>query len=148
MYCRREPAGQFIYGGMGYRTPAGGVGGWSWLYKDAARIFPSLKGVKWSYRWGGTIAVTPDRVPHMYEPQPGLICGLGYNGRGVAMSLVMGREMARRALGAATENLPFPLAPIKPYPFREPQVLGAGVAMSYWRMLDQREMGLKDQSDG
>lgn len=143
MYCRREPGRQFIYGGMGYRTPTGGVGGLSWLYKDAARIFPSLKGVKWSYRWGGTVALTPDRVPHLFEPQQGLICGLGYNGRGVAMSLVMGREMARRALGAAPEDLPIPLAPIKPYPFREPQVLGAGVAMSYWRMLDQREMGLK-----
>lgn len=139
MYCRREPGGQFIYGGMGYRTPTGGVGGWSWLLKDAPRIFPSLKGVKWSYRWGGTIALTPDRVPHMYEPEPGLICGLGYNGRGVAMSLVMGREMARRALGTALADLPFPIAPIKPYAFREPQVLGAGVAMSYWRMLDQRE---------
>ena len=139
MYCRREPGGQFIYGGMGYRTPTGGVGGWSWLYKDAPRIFPGLKGVKWSYRWGGTVALTQDRVPHMYEPQPGLICGLGYNGRGVAMSLVMGREMARRALGTALDDLPFPVAPIEPYAFREPQVLGAGVAMSYWRMLDQRE---------
>ena len=139
MYCRREPGGQFIYGGMGYRTPTGGVGGWSWLLKDAPRIFPSLKGVKWAYRWGGTVALTPDRVPHLLEPEPGLICGLGYNGRGVAMSLVMGREMARRALGAAIEELPFPLAPMKPYAFREPQVLGAGLAMRYWRMLDQRE---------
>jgi sarcosine oxidase len=47
--------------------------------------------------------------------------------------------MARRALGAAIEELPFPLAPMKPYAFREPQVLGAGLAMRYWRMLDQRE---------
>jgi sarcosine oxidase len=143
MYCRREPGRQFIYGGMGYRTPTGGVGGWSWLYKDAARIFPGLKGVKWSYRWGGTVALTPERVPHLFEPQSGLICGLGYNGRGVAMSLVMGREMARRALGTPSEDLPIPVAAVRPYPFREPQVLGAGVAMSYWRMLDQREMGLR-----
>ncbi|MFC6635901.1 FAD-dependent oxidoreductase [Sulfitobacter sediminilitoris] len=95
--------------------------------------------MKWAYRWGGTVALTPDRVPHLLEPEPGLICGLGYNGRGVAMSLVMGREMARRALGAAIEELPFPLAPMKPYAFREPQVLGAGLAMRYWRILDQRE---------
>lgn len=139
MYCRREPGGQFIYGGMGCRLPAGGVGGFNWLLKDAPRIFPSLKGVKWTYRWGGTVALTPDRVPHMHEPHPGLIAGLGYNGRGVAMSLVMGREMARRALGASLEDLPFPVAPITPYRFRDPQVLGAGIAMSYWRYLDQRE---------
>jgi sarcosine oxidase len=140
MYCRREPGGQFIYGGIGYRKPFGGVGGWSWLLKDAPRIFPSLKGVRWRCRWGGTIALTPDRIPHLHEPQPGLIAGLGYNGRGVAMSLVMGREMARRALGTALEDLPFPKAPVTPYKFREPQVLGAGVAMSYLRALDQWEM--------
>ncbi|WP_281990877.1 FAD-dependent oxidoreductase [Sulfitobacter geojensis] len=79
------------------RAALGGVGGWSWLYKDAARIFPGLKGVEWSYRWGGTVALTPERVPHLFEPQSGLICGLGYYRRGVAMSLVMGREMGLRA---------------------------------------------------
>jgi len=139
MYCRREPGNQFIYGGMGYRTPTGGVGGFDWLLKDAPRIFPSLKGVRWTYRWGGTVALTPDRVPHFHEPEPGLITGLGYNGRGVAMSLVMGRELARRALGTSLSDLPFPEAPIKPYAFRTPQVLGAGLAMSYLRYLDQKE---------
>jgi sarcosine oxidase len=139
MYCRREPGGQFIYGGIGFRRPAGGVGGWRWLYCDAERIFPGLRGVRWTHRWGGAIALTPDRVPHLHEPQRGLIAGLGYNGRGVAMSLVMGRELARRALGTPAEDLPFPLSPVRPYRFREPQVLGAGVAMAWLRLLDKRE---------
>lgn len=139
MYCRREPGGQFIYGGMGYRTPTGGIGGFQWLYKDAPRIFPSLKGVKWTYKWGGFVALTPDRVPHLHEPAPGLIAGLGYNGRGVAMSLQMGRVMAQRALGTALDDLPFPQAPITPYRFRDPQVLGAGLAMSLLRLADERE---------
>lgn len=139
MYCRREPGGQFIYGGMGYRTPMGGVGGFQWLYKDAPRIFPSLKGVKWHYKWGGSVALTQDRVPHLHEPAPGLVAGLGYNGRGVAMSLQMGSVMARRALGTAMADLSFPAAPIKPYTFRDPQVLGAGLAMSLLRLQDERE---------
>lgn len=139
MYCRREPGGQFIYGGMGYRTPMGGVGGFQWLYKDAPRIFPSLKGVKWTYKWSGSVALTQDRVPHLHEPAPGLIAGLGYNGRGVAMSLQMGRVMAKRALGTPLADLPFPEAPIKPYTFRDPQVLGAGLAMSLLRLRDEHE---------
>lgn len=139
MYCRREPGGQFVYGGIGYRTPMGGVGGFQWLYKDAPRIFPSLKRAKWRYRWGGSVALTQDRVPHLHEPAPGLVAGLGYNGRGVAMSLQMGRVMAERALGKAMDDLPFPAAPITPYRFREPQVLGAGLAMSLLRMKDQYE---------
>lgn len=140
MYCRKEPGGQFIYGGIGFQKPFGGIGGWSWLYRDAARIFPALKGVTWRYRWGGRIALTPDRIPQLSESQPGLIAGLGYNGRGVAMSLVMGREMARRALGVAPDQLPFPMRPLQRYPFRTSQFIGAGLAMGYWRALDQIEM--------
>ena len=140
MYARREPGGQFIFGGMGYRSPMGGLRGFRWLKKDVQRIFPSLRGAKFSYKWGGTIAFTRDRVPHLHEPDSGLIAGLGYNGRGIAMSLVMGDQLARRALGLAPEHLIFPPAPAKPYPFRTSQLLGAGFAMSYWRYLDRRDV--------
>ena len=140
MYARREPGGQFIYGGMGYRAPTGKLRGFRWLKKDIQRIFPDLRGAKFTYKWGGTIAVTNDRVPHMHEPEDGLLAGLGYNGRGVAMSLVMGQELARRALGAAPETLSFPIQKIRPYAFRSTQLLGAAFAMSYWRYLDRRDV--------
>ena len=95
MYARREPGGQMVFGGIGYRRPLGGTGGFAWLLRDAARVFPSLQQVSWSHRWSGQIALTADLVPHFHEPAPGLIAGLGYNGRGVAMSLVMGRGPGR-----------------------------------------------------
>jgi sarcosine oxidase len=139
MYARREPGNQMVFGGMGYRKPGGGIGGFDWILKDAPETFPSLKGVTWKYRWGGRVALTEDRVPHLHEPAPGLIAGLGYNGRGVAMSHVMGRIMAERALGTPAEDLPFPVTKIAPYRFRTPQVLGAGLAMAFLRMRDQRE---------
>lgn len=139
MYARREPGGQMCFGGIGYRKPQGGIGGFGWILKDAPEIFPSLKSVTWTYRWGGHVALTEDRVPHLHEPEPGLICGLGYNGRGVAMSHVMGRELARRALGTPATDLPFPVTPIPSYKFRTPQVLGAGLAMAVLRRRDQAE---------
>jgi sarcosine oxidase len=139
MYARREPGNQMVFGGIGFRNPGGSIGGYRWLLKDAPQTFPSLKGVRWKFRWGGRIALTEDRVPHLHEPEPGLIAGLGYNGRGVAMSQVMGRVMAQRALGKPAEDLPFPVTKIAPYRFRTPQVLGAGLAMAILRMRDQRE---------
>ena len=139
MYARREPGGQMCFGGIGYRMPQGGIGGFHWCLKDAPRTFPSLKGATWRYKWGGHIALTPDRVPHLHEPAPGVIAGLGYNGRGVAMSHVMGRELARRALGTPAAELPFPVTAIAPYRFRLPQVLGAGLAMAVLRMRDEFE---------
>ena len=139
MYARREPGGQVCYGGIGYRKPMGGIGGFRWIMADAPRVFPSMSKARWRYRWGGRIALTTDRVPHFHEPEPGLIVGLGYNGRGVAMSHVMGRELARRALGTPATELPFPISPVPAYPFRTPQVLGAGLAMAILRMRDVRE---------
>ena len=35
--------------------------------------------------------MTRDHLPHLHELAPGLLAGLGYNGRGVAMATVMGR---------------------------------------------------------
>ncbi|MEM7302737.1 MAG: FAD-dependent oxidoreductase [Pseudomonadota bacterium] len=139
MYSRREPGDQFVFGGIGYRLATGGIGGFKWLLRDAERTFPSLKGVNWQYRWGGQIALTSDHVPHLHEPEPGLLAGLGYNGRGVAMSMIMGRVLAERALGAASESLPFPVSPIRSQAFRNTQVFGAIVAMHGMRLLDLHE---------
>ncbi|UWQ90685.1 FAD-binding oxidoreductase [Rhodobacteraceae bacterium M382] len=139
MYARRETGNQMVFGGIGFRKPFGGTGGFRWLLQDAPRIFPSLKGVKWTYRWGGEIALTSDHVPHLHEPEPGIFAGLGYNGRGVAMSLVMGKVLAQRALGAGAESLPFPVTGMRNYRFRDIQVRGAGLAMGLMRVRDKLE---------
>ena len=139
MYGRREPGNQMLFGAIGFRRLNGDIGGINWMIRDAAKVFPTLQGVKWRYFWGGQIALTPGRVPHLHEPEPGLLAGLGYNGRGVAMSLVMGRVLAQRALGAAPETLPFPVSAIRPFAFRNTQLIGAGLAMSWLRLLDQSE---------
>ncbi|MEM9576411.1 MAG: FAD-dependent oxidoreductase [Pseudomonadota bacterium] len=139
MYARREPGGQMLFGGIGFRKPLGGMGGFGWILKDAPEIFPSLRGVTWKYRWGGHIALTQDRVPHLHEPAPGVFAGLGYNGRGVAMSQQMGIALARRAAGVAAEELPFPVSVMPRYAFRLPQVLFAGAAMAVMRLRDRVE---------
>lgn len=139
MYTRREPGGQMCFGGIGFSDLRGGFGGFGWIEKDAPETVPSRKGVKWCCKWSGRIALTEDRVPHLHGPAPDLIVGLEYNGRGVAMSHVMGRELARRALDTSAEDLPFPVTKIPSYKFRTPQVLGAGLAMAVLRRRDQME---------
>lgn len=139
MYARRGPGNRVVFGGIGYQSPFGGLGGRRWLLQDVARVFPKLHGIDWPYYWGGRIALTPDRIPHLHEPAPGMIAGLGYNGRGVAMSLIMGRVLADRALGAAAESLPFPISPIKPVAFRGTQIAGSAIAMSCLRLRDALE---------
>lgn len=93
------------------------LGGLERLKSGAVRIFPALQGVAWDYAWGGRIAVTSDFLPHLHEPEPGLLIGLGFNGRGVAMSSVMGRALAAKILGAAYSTLPFPVTPMRAMPW-------------------------------
>lgn len=138
-YARREPDRRMVFGGIGYARPLGGSGGFHWLFRDAARIFPSIRPDRWRYRWGGRIALTEDRLPHFHEPAPGLLAGLGYNGRGVAMSLVMGRVLAERVLGADPASLPFPVSPVRRMAFRDLQVLGAPAALRFLRLRDNLE---------
>jgi len=139
MYARRGPGNRAVFGGIGFRRPFGGLAGRRWLLQDVARVFPSLRRVTWKYFWGGRIALTADRVPHLHEPVPGMVAGLGYNGRGVAMSLVMGWILAERVSGAAAKTLPFPISPIKPFAFRDTQRAGSGIAMSLMRLRDAME---------
>ncbi len=140
IYTRREPDDRIVIGSHGNLKRDGSLTGFDWLKKDAIRIFPTLKDVEWQFEWGGKLAITDNRLPHFFEPAKGLIAGMGYNGRGVAMSNVMGTVLADRALGAAQDSLPFPVSPIKKIPFRNVQMLGKSTAVWWMQMLDQREI--------
>ncbi|MDG1067005.1 MAG: hypothetical protein P8P40_01315 [Sulfitobacter sp.] len=55
------------------------------------------------------------------------------------MSHVVGREMARMALGVARSEIPIPVTAMPRHRFRVSQVLGAGLAMAALRWKDERE---------
>ena len=140
MYSRRVADNRIVFGGIGKKDFGGNIAGFDWLYKDVARVFPQLNDVKWQFQWGGQLAITDDKLPHFYEPHAGLIAGLGYNGRGVAMSLVMGKTLADRVLGADQNSLPFPVSPLKNIAFRGVQVVGSPLAISVMRLQDRIDM--------
>lgn len=136
MYARREPDNRMVYGGLGQVDRAGNITGYDWLISDAERVFPQLKGANWAHRWGGNIAITQDHLPHLHEPEKGLLIGLGYNGRGVAMSNVMGKVLAERVSGKAPEFLDFPTTQIAGYPFHRFARLGVGTVARVMRFMD------------
>lgn len=139
-YARREPDGRLLFGGLGYKTAAGRVRGYRWLERDAPRVFPQLSGVPWRYRWGGTIAVTRDRLPHLHEPSPGMTVGLGYSGSGVTMSMVMGQALAARAGGAELSTLPFPVTPMTSILFYATQMRAEWLGARWMRLRDRLEI--------
>jgi sarcosine oxidase len=116
-YGRYDRDGRLSIGCMGSDPDCpDALGGLRRLKSGTERIFPALKGISWQFKWGGRIAMTPDFLPHLHEPAPGLLVGLGFNGRGVAMTSVMGRALAAKLLGTRDSDLPFPISPLKAIP--------------------------------
>ena len=138
MYARREPGNRIVYGGLG-RLKNGEIAGCNWLKKDAVKVFPQLEGAKWEHEWGGNIALTEDHLPHIHQPKENLLVGLGYNGRGVAMSFVVGRTLAEKVLGHSENELALPFSRIKPFSFRSIKMFGMQTAVSYMRLMDRLE---------
>ncbi len=139
LYGRHEPDGRILFGSIGSITGREDPSYFEAMNRELARVYPALKGVRWEHRWSGRIAVTQDHLPHLHEPAPGLIAGLGYNGRGVAMSTVMGRILAERALGKEERDLPFPVSPIRAFPFYGFHHIGADWVTRWMRFRDNRE---------
>jgi glycine/D-amino acid oxidase-like deaminating enzyme len=106
-------------------------------------LYPELAGLPLEHRWGGFVAITRDGIPHLHEPAPGLLAGLGYNGRGVAMATVMGRLLARRALGETAASLGFPVTPVRPIRLHALSRMGARATIRYLQARDALERGLR-----
>jgi glycine/D-amino acid oxidase-like deaminating enzyme len=138
-YGRFDQAGRFVLGSLALRASHDDNQEYRRVKDEALNIFPQLKAATWSYRWYGTLAVTRDHLPHMHEFAPGVHAGLGYNGRGVAMSNVMGRALAKRALGVRRDEQPFPVTGIIAYPFHGFHPLGLEVAMRWFALRDRWE---------
>jgi glycine/D-amino acid oxidase-like deaminating enzyme len=135
LYGRIESTGHFVLGSIGQAGD-----GWPIDFRrlpnEANRIFPQLSSANWRYQWGGRIAITEDHLPHLHEPAQGLHIGLGYNGRAVAMSNVMGRVLAERVLGSESREAPFPVTSIKHYPLGQFSGCGAPFVIAYMGLCD------------
>jgi glycine/D-amino acid oxidase-like deaminating enzyme len=116
-YFRLDPEGRLLMGGRGPLNDAGDQALFARLEAVAARFFPQIGAPRWEHRWSGRVAITTDHLPHLHEPRPGVLIGLGYNGRGVAMATRMGKLLADRALGASYAELGWPVTAIAPIPF-------------------------------
>ena len=68
------------------------------------------------YAWSGLAAVMPSFLPRLITPAPNLIAGIACNGRGIAMTTAMGRELAQWAAGTPPESLAIPTTPPAPIP--------------------------------
>jgi len=55
------------------------------------RVFPQLADVKIDYAWGGRLAITMIRLPHVGRLEPNIYFAQGYSGQGVAIASLTGK---------------------------------------------------------
>lgn len=116
-FARYDAGNRLIFGCVGSDDSASGAwGGHGRLLNGLHTVFPQLRNIGIECSWSGRIGVTQDMMPHLYEPAPGILAGLGFSGRGIAMTSVMGRALARKVLGGSNRELPFPVSEVTPLP--------------------------------
>ncbi|MGQ0675017.1 MAG: NAD(P)/FAD-dependent oxidoreductase, partial [Rhodospirillales bacterium] len=136
LYFRLDRDGRFIIGGRGTGEDEPGPERYERLRRAAREIFPQLADAEWSNHWSGRIALTRDFLPHLLELGPGLLAGLGYQGRGVAMATAMGALLAARAQGAGESDLPLPVGKPQPFPLHGLRVPVVYFISRWYRLLD------------
>jgi len=134
LYFRLDHEGRLLMGGRGpFREPQG-PGDWAHLERVLAKVYPQVAGTPIAYRWCGRVAVTRDFLPHLHEPEPGLLVDIGCLGRGVGLQSSMGAALARHMLTG--EALPLPATPVQPIPLHGLQSLYVAATIAWYRAND------------
>lgn len=116
VYYRKDRDNRILMGGRSAQHDVARPEELRPLIDYAVRLWPALRGARWTHAWSGQLAITTDHYPHIHEPEETVLVCLGYNGRGVAMSTAMGVELARRAIGGRDAEIAMPITGIRQIP--------------------------------
>ena len=137
-YWRLDEDGRLIFGGgenVSYRFPADIA---AKVRKPLAQIYPALADIPFTHAWGGTLAITMNRLPCFIRPAPNALSASGFSGHGVALATLAGKQMADAVAGQAQGFNTMAALPSPPFPggsmLRWP-LLVAG--MSWYAMRDR-----------
>ena len=92
-YWRLSEDGRLLFGGgesYGYKFPDI----IKTVMKPMLEVYPQLRGTKIDYAWGGTLAITTNRMPYFARPQPNVLAASSCSGHGVALSTLAGKILA------------------------------------------------------
>jgi len=142
-FFRHDASGRFVTGGASMLSLAGIEG--SLRARVGGRLgawFPQLAGIGFDHVWSGRLGVTTDFFPHIHRLGESGFAWIGCNGRGVALAVSMGRELARLAAGEREEQVALPFTPIQPIPWHGfARRMGPPLALWGYRRADGREVG-------
>jgi len=111
----------------------------SFVRKPMLKVYPQLADTSIEYAWGGTLAVTLNRMPHFGRlGKHNTYFAQGYSGHGVALATLAGKLIAEAVAGEAEKFDLFSKLPTHSFPggswLRWP---GMVLGMSYYALRDR-----------
>lgn len=99
-YWRLSDDNRLLFGGAesyGYQFPDIKAA----VMKPMLEIYPQLRNVNITHAWGGTLAITVNRMPCFMKVAPNVLSASGYSGHGLAIATLAGKLMAEALAGNA-----------------------------------------------
>ncbi|MEE2859245.1 MAG: FAD-binding oxidoreductase [Pseudomonadota bacterium] len=115
-YWRLDDERRLVFGGgetATYRFP-GDI--FAVVRPHLLSVYPQLRDVALTHAWGGTLAITMNRMPYFARPAPNCLSAGGYSGHGVALATLAGRLMAEAVAGQAGRFDVMAAVPTRPFP--------------------------------
>ncbi|HZE51732.1 MAG TPA: FAD-binding oxidoreductase [Bradyrhizobium sp.] len=137
VYYRIDASNRLLMGGRGPMQWISDPSAVAYLMRYAVRLWPVLRGIRWTHGWNSRLAMTADHYPHVHEPGPGALVYLGCNGRGVALATAMGQQLAKRLIGGETAGIDMPITAVKPIRFHALWPVAAKSVVLYGRIRDR-----------
>lgn len=115
-YWRLSDDRRLIFGGgenVSYRFPKDIA---ATVRRPLEQVYPQLSGVTITHAWGGTLAITMNRLPHFARPAPNCLSVSGFSGHGVALANLAGKLMAQAVIGQSEGFETMAALPSRPFP--------------------------------
>lgn len=139
-YFRAAPGNRLLYGGRGSLTGKESPDVYRGLERKLAATFPALAGVPIDHRWTGKVAVTLDDFPHVGRLSARVAYAMGYGGRGVILTSLLGKMLAQLAKGETVDAGPMSAAPFPPIPLQALRIPAMKAVAGYYGLLDKLKL--------
>lgn len=139
-YFRKDRDGRLVSGGALAVQVAAARRLPMMVGKRLCAMFPALADYPMTRFWGGKIAMTTDRLPHLHRRHDGVFAWIGCNGRGLALACAMAPVLADAIEGVADDQLAVRPTEPSPVPFHFLISRAARLILPWYRFKDSREV--------
>lgn len=147
-FARWDARNRLVTGGASMLPGANGDNLRPQVAARLKKLWPQLGDIEFDFVWSGYVGMTPDNLlkpqvpgyPRFHKLGPNGYAWAGCNGRAVALSVSLGRELAKITQGVPESELGLPFSEPTPKPFQPLIRRIAPFALPLYRRLDAQEI--------